>query len=79
MPNRRLIDPDTELETAHPFRPGRFDDAEPQEARGAPGSRDLGAPATPREHHTTDEFTGVNPPRLLSDSMPFVKPGDQGG
>lgn len=79
MPNRRPIDPDVEIETAHPWRPGRFAQAEPQDSRGAPGSRDVGAPARPRELHTTEEYAGVDPLPPIDSSMPFMKPGDQGG
>lgn len=89
MPNRRGTDPG-ELERAHPFPPGRFAEAEPQEARGAPGSRGLNAragsqrpPAGPRrgrdQPRSADEWTGVNPLPPIDPSMPYLKPGDQGG
>lgn len=81
MPNRRgEIDPGTDVETAHPWEPGRFSGAEPQERRGAPGSRGVGEPARPRQEHDLEkEVTGVNPLPAIDPSMPFMKPGDQGG
>lgn len=80
MPNRRgTIDPDTDIETAHPWDASRFAEAETQEARGPAGSRDVGAPARPREHHTPDEWAGVDPLPPIDADMPMLKPGDQGG
>lgn len=80
MPNRRgTIDPSTSIETANPWGPERFDEAEPQSARGAVGSRDLGEPIRPREHHTADEWAGVDPLPPIDADMPMMKPGDQGG
>lgn len=88
MPNRRgtIIEP-ADLEQAKPFRPGRFSDAESQEDRGDPGSRDVGeiptrshagaAPDSSREGPTA--WSGVNPLPPIDPSMPILKPGDQAG
>ena len=90
MPNRRgtIIEPG-ELERANPFPPGRFSQAESQEARGAPGSRDRGeaVPERSRGQGRKDEasrkgpaaWSGVNPLPPIDPSMPMLKPGDQGG
>lgn len=91
MPNRRgsTIEP-SDLETAKPWGPDRFADAEPQDARGAPGSRGRGAPAPDisraggakggkGERHPPSDWTGVNPLPPISDAMPSMKPGGQGG
>lgn len=85
MPNQRGRVMPGELEEAHPFRPGRFAEAEPQERRGKPGSRGMGAPpasgragrAPGREHHRADESSGVNPLNPIDPSMPNWKSGDQ--
>jgi hypothetical protein len=88
MPNRRgtIIEP-LELEVAKPWGPDRFADPEPQDRRGAPGSRGRG-PLGPdidrpghdgREHHPPSEWTGVNPLPPIGDAMPPSKPGAQGG
>ena len=78
MPNHRDHVPG-QLETAWPWRAGRFAAAEEQDARGAPGSRDVGRLARPTERHTAVEYTGVNPLPPVDPSMPHLKPGDQGG
>lgn len=80
MPNHRGSDPGS-LEQAHPWEAGRFADPEPQEARGAPGSRDRGEPARsrPGEQTKASDWTGVNPKDPIAESMPGIKPGDQGG
>lgn len=89
MPNARGSDPG-ELERAHPFPAGRFAEAEPQEARGAVGSRGRSRapgsqadPAGPRrgrgQPRSADEWTGVNPLPPIDPSMAYLKPGDQGG
>lgn len=80
MPNRRgtTIEPG-ELETANPWDASRFAGPEPQERRGQPGSRDIGDLAAPREEHSAQEMTGVNPLPPIDPSMPLLKPGDQGG
>lgn len=80
MPNRRdSTITSGDLETAHPFPEGRFARPEEQSSRGEPGSRGPNAPARKREEHTADEYTGVDPKSPLLPSMPFVRPGDQGG
>lgn len=90
MPNTRgMLTEPAELETAHPWPPGRFADAEPQERRGAPGSRGMPNPrqssgaAGPRrgrgQKHGAQEWSGVNPLEPIDPSMPRLKPGDQGG
>ncbi|CAN5299762.1 hypothetical protein BH20ACT9_BH20ACT9_01030 [soil metagenome] len=63
-------------------------EAEPQEARGAPGSRGMGTlpdedPPTGRaksgqKAHAADA-TGVNPLDPIDEDAPYLKPGDQGG
>ncbi len=87
MPNRRgtTIEP-LELETANPFARGRFADAEPQERRGAAGSRGRGSVPTRAVSGRPDSSTrgpaawsGVNPLPPIDSSMPVLKPGDQGG
>lgn len=92
MPNKRgaLTGP-AELETAHPWPPGRFAEAEPQVQRGAPGSRGMGdpnarrqrGPSGPRrgrgQQHGAQEWSGVNPLEPIDPSMPRFKTGDQGG
>ncbi len=81
MPNHRgtPIAPG-ELETAHPWDHDRWSEAEPQERRGAPGSRDLGRMATRRDPDADPgEWSGVRPLPPLLPSMPRLKPGDQGG
>lgn len=80
MPNRRgtTIEP-LDLEQARPWDAERFAGPEPQERRGAPGSRDVGELARPREQHHTREWVGVNPLEPILDSMPRLKTGDQGG
>lgn len=87
MPNRRgtVIEP-RDLEQANPFAAGRFADAEPQESRGEPGSRDRGAVPT-RSHSDRPDtttngpkyWTGVHPLPPIDPSMPVLKPGDQAG
>jgi hypothetical protein len=90
MPNERGSARPGDLERAHPFSPGRFDEAEPQEARGAVGSRGRNAapgtqasPAGPSrgrgQHHDATEWSGVNPLGPIDPSMPVMKPGDQAG
>jgi len=90
MPNRRgtTIQPG-DLERANPFPPGRFAEAESQEQRGQPGSRDRGEaiPARPRsdgkkqsaKHEGPAAWSGVNPLPPIDPSMPLLKPGDQAG
>lgn len=87
MPNRRgtTIEP-SELEQANPFPAGRFADAEPQERRGAAGSRGRGSVPTRAVGGRPDSSTqgpstwsGVNPLPPIDPSMPVLKPGDQGG
>jgi hypothetical protein len=78
-----------DLEQANPFPPGRFSEAESQEARGLPGSRGRGnpIPARPRAGGEKDSakrqgplsWTGVNPLPPIDPSMPLLKPGDQSG
>lgn len=61
---------------------------EPQEARGAPGSRGMGTapdedpptgrPKTGHRDHA-GEATGVNPLDPIDEDAPYLKPGDQGG
>ncbi|HEY0560913.1 MAG: hypothetical protein JWM48_569 [Mycobacterium sp.] len=57
---------------------------EPQEARGAPGSRDEGGPpgAGPADRPAGDpheESTTVNPQGTAQDDMDALPAGDQGG
>lgn len=87
MPNRRgtTIEPD-DLEQARPFAPGRFAEAESQEARGAPGSRGRGSVPTRNVGGQPDssqrgpsEWTGVNPLPPIDRAMPNLAPGDQAG
>jgi hypothetical protein len=82
-----MIEP-ASLEVARPWGPGRFAESEPQERRGAPGSRDRGKPAPEisrsggkgeDERHPPSEWSGVNPLPPIEESMPSMKPGDQGG
>lgn len=89
MPNRRgtMIEP-SELEQANPFPAGRFAEAETQERRGAPGSRDRGSPTPTRlrpvgtgssRRRGPSDWSGVNPLPPIDPSMPLMPPGDQGG
>lgn len=87
MPNRRgtTIEPD-DLEQARPFARGRFAEAESQDARGAPGSRDRGSVPTRGHGARPDssergpaEWSGVDPLPPIDPAMPVLKPGDQGG
>ena len=90
MPNRRgtMIEPG-DLEQAHPFPRGRFADAESQDDRGMPGSRDRGVAIPPRDrsggskHSAKVEgpaaWSGVNPLPPIDPAMPLLKPGDQAG
>lgn len=88
MPNRRgtMIEP-ASLEVARPWGPDRFAQPEPQERRGAPGSRDRGKPAPEisragrgvAEEHPPKTWTGVNPLPPIDEAMPSLKPGAQGG
>lgn len=78
MPNHRGT-VTGQVETGWPWKAGRFADAESQQSRGAPGSRDVGEPARPREKHTSDEWSGVNPLPPILPEMPNLKTGDQGG
>lgn len=88
MPNRRgtVVEPG-ELERAKPWQADRFDQAEPQQDRGAPGSRGRGKPAAAitrgvrgaDEKHKPKEWTGVNPLPPIDPAMPVMPPGDQGG
>lgn len=81
MPNHRgtAITPG-ELETANPWTQQRWAEAEPQDRRGQPGSRDVGELARPREPDPDpSEWSGVRPLPPLLPSMPRLKPGDQGG
>jgi hypothetical protein len=59
---------------------------EPQEARGAPGSRDKGHPPGqgPAERPAAKRFgprdqTSINPQEPIDEDMPYLPPGDQGG
>ena len=90
MPNRRgMMVESRDLEQANPFPPGRFSEAEPQQRRGQPGSRDRGTavPRRPRsggskqsaERVGPREWTGINPLPPIDPSMPLLKPGDQAG
>lgn len=64
-----------------------FREPEPQEERGAPGSRGIGNPPEqepPRGDQPAREmgaasWTGVNPLDPIDPAMPALKPGDQGG
>lgn len=78
MPNRRGM-VTGQIETAWPWRAGHFADGEAQDARGAPGSRNVGSLARTREKHTTSEWSGVNPLPPIDPAMPNLAPGDQGG
>ena len=89
MPNKRGETVEN-VERAHPWRAGRFAEAEPQERRGAPRSRNMGEPrrheerpAGPRggsrDRLSPSEWTGVDPLPPIDPSMPMFKPGDQGG
>ena len=67
-------------------RPGEHLQEEPQEARGAPGSRDAGHPPGegPADRPDDDRFgpedsSGVNPLGTIDDEMPYQPSGDQGG
>lgn len=85
MPNRRENLEQGALERAHPWPAGRFAEPEPQERRGAPGSR--GGSENPAEpgrrqrapHQRASDWKGVDPKDPIDESMPRVKPGDQGG
>lgn len=90
MPNKVGSAQPGDLERAHPFPPGRFAEAEPQSERGAPGSRGVNkSPGTqssaagPRrgrdQPRSAEEWTGINPQPPIDPSMPYLKPGDQGG
>lgn len=81
MPNHRgtEITPG-ELETARPWGRDRWAEAEHQERRGRPGSRDLGEMARPRDpERDPSDWTGVHPLPPLLPAMPRLHPGDQGG
>lgn len=78
MPNRRG-QITGQLETAWPWRSGRYADAEPQDRRGDPGSRNVGSLARARESHRPGEWCGVNPLPPIDPAMPVLKTGDQGG
>lgn len=89
MPNKRGVTFE-DVEQAHPWPPGRFAEPEPQDSRGAPGSRDVGDPVRSRERPAgprggrreplrPSEWSGVNPLPPVDERMPVMKPGDQGG
>jgi hypothetical protein len=80
MPNRRgtPIEPH-DIETANPWSKDRWAQPEPQDRRGAPGSRGLNDPVRRRETHSPEEWGGVNPLGPILPAMPQLKPGDQGG
>jgi hypothetical protein len=66
-------------------RPGEHLEEEPQEARGARGSRDAGDPPGegPADRPADDRFapedaSGVNPQGPIDDDMTFQPRGDQG-
>lgn len=58
---------------------------EPQEERGAPGSRDEGGPPgsgpvdRPAGTSDADDDTGVDPQGTVDPDMPQMPAGDQGG
>lgn len=81
MPNHRGTDIAAgDLETAHPWSSDRWADGEPQDRRGAPGSRGVGPLARRRDPEADpSEWTGVRPLPPLLPGMPRLKPGDQGG
>lgn len=56
-----------------------FTESEPQEDRGAPGSRDVGQPPRKRKGASPRDASGVNPLPPIDPAMPYLKPGDQGG
>ncbi len=76
---QRLKSP-ADLEEAHPYTGKKFLEPEPQEARGAPGSRESqGETQRPREKATAAAHTGVGRQEPIDDNMPFLTSGDQGG
>ncbi len=65
--------------------PGEHLPEEPQEERGAVGSRDEGAPPgggpadRPTGVSTGEDSTGVGPNEPIQEDMPYQPSGDQGG
>lgn len=70
----------SDLEEAHPYSGKKFLEPEPQEARGAPGSRESeGHTNRPREKATSADYTGVGGQEPVDEGMPHLVSGDQGG
>lgn len=79
-PQAQKIKSPADLEGAHPYTGKKFLEPEPQEARGAPGSRESeGHTQRPREKATAADHTGVGRQEPIDDSMPFLPTGDQAG
>lgn len=79
-PQAQTIKSPADLEGAHPYTGKKFLEPEPQEARGAPGSRESeGHTQRPREKATAADHTGVGRQEPIDDSMPFLPTGDQAG
>lgn len=79
-PQAQKIKSPADLEGAHPYTGKKFLEPEPQEARGAPGSRESeGHTQRPRERATAADHTGVGRQEPIDDSMPFLPTGDQAG
>lgn len=72
---QRLSSP-ADLEEAHPYTGKKFLEPEPQEARGAPGSRESeGHTQRPREKATAADHTGVGRQEPIDDNMPLLIQG----
>lgn len=79
-PQAQKIKSPADLEGAHPYTGKKFLEPEPQEARGAPGSRESeGHTQRPREKATAADHTGVGRQEPIDDNMPFLPTGDQAG
>jgi len=65
-----------DLEKAHPHGEAKFSKPEPQEARGAPGSREsTGETDRPREGSSPEDWTGVGLLGPADEGMPTLQPG----
>ena len=79
-PAPERVESSSDLEEAHPYSGKKFLEPEPQEARGAPGSRESeGHTSRPREKATAADYTGVGRQEPIDEGMPHLVSGDQGG
>lgn len=75
-PQAQSVKSPPDLEEAHPYTGKKFLEPEPQEARGAPGSRESeGHTQRPRERATAAAHTGVGLQEPIDDNMPLLIQG----